>query len=266
MFERIKTALILLIVVGFAIFATKNPTPMVLLMSVGTLIAANEWSKLVPNLKNRYWLISTMVVVNFLTFVFPAIAPYIWGVSLLMWCMAAYWVKLYPNKITHWYKKAILMPYGIIIIAATISGMFYLWQQSAWWLLYAMLLVWCADSGAYFAGRAFGKYKLAPNVSPKKTYEGLVGGLLLCAVVIFAVATYVIDLADDKLVPFFVLSLFAVGISVLGDLFESMIKRKAGVKDSGNILPGHGGLLDRIDSLMATVPLFAFGFWYLNGF
>jgi phosphatidate cytidylyltransferase len=114
-------------------------------------------------------------------------------------------------------------------------------------------------------GRAFGKHKLAPQVSPGKTIEGMVGGLLTTSILIIAVAVYR-DLTLIRMAAFIGLSLFTVLASVLGDLVESMVKRQAGVKDSGNIFPGHGGALDRIDSLTAAAPIFALGWWLAGGF
>jgi phosphatidate cytidylyltransferase len=123
-------------------------------------------------------------------------------------------------------------------------------------LMYVFLLVWAADSGAYFVGRQFGKHKLAPNVSPGKTIEGLIGGLLSAAVVSYFASQYFI-IESDKLAIFFVGSILTTLVSALGDLTESVFKREAGLKDSSNLLPGHGGILDRIDSLTAAVPVFA---------
>ena len=131
--------------------------------------------------------------------------------------------------------------------------------------MYVFCLVWGADTGAYFAGRKFGKHKLAPSVSPGKTIEGFVGGLITTSILIVAVAIYR-DLSAIRFVAFVGLSLLTVLASVLGDLLESMVKRQAGVKDSGNIFPGHGGALDRIDSLTAAAPLFALGWWLAGGF
>jgi phosphatidate cytidylyltransferase len=125
----------------------------------------------------------------------------------------------------------------------------------AWWLLYVMLLVWGADSGAYMFGKLFGKHKLAPKVSPGKTWEGLIGGLVTSAVISWLFGRY----APLNVVPMTLLvcSVIAALASVLGDLTESMFKREAGIKDSGHLIPGHGGILDRIDSLTAAVPVFA---------
>lgn len=261
MWERIKTALILLVIVGLCLFVTDNPLPMVALLSVGGILAAHEWSKMIPQLTQPGWFVAAVVLGNVLTFFYPSVSVYVWLSSIAVWLMAAWWVKAYPKQTQSWFSKPVLFYVGFVTIVATISAMFYLWQQSPWWLLYAMSLVWCADSGAYFAGRRFGKNKLAPNVSPKKTYEGMIGGLLLCLLVIAAVSYTLVDLTVQQRYIFIVLSLGCAVISILGDLLESMVKRKAGIKDSGNLLPGHGGLLDRIDSMMATVPLFAIGYF-----
>ncbi len=127
-----------------------------------------------------------------------------------------------------------------------------------WMLLFLMGLVWVADIGAYFAGRRFGKHKLAPSISPGKTWEGVAGGMLGVSVyvaLIWSISPYSVNLA---LLPILLLtSWWWVGLAVIGDLFESAIKRQAGVKDSGTLLPGHGGLLDRIDALTPTLPLAA---------
>ena len=130
--------------------------------------------------------------------------------------------------------------------------------------MYLFLLVWGADSGAYFVGRKLGRKKLAPDVSPNKSVEGLYGGIFTAAIIVLVVQYFYLDLTVTQHILFLLLSIVTVFGSVLGDLFESMIKRRAGIKDSGRILPGHGGVLDRIDSLLAAAPIFAAGVYILK--
>lgn len=126
------------------------------------------------------------------------------------------------------------------------------------WTLFAIVLIWAADSGAYFVGSKFGKRKLAPAISPGKTWEGVFGGM--AAAMLLAVAvTPLLGLAWSHLPALALLTAIVAGISVVGDLFESLMKRHAGLKDSGTIFPGHGGVMDRIDSLLAALPVFVVG-------
>lgn len=123
------------------------------------------------------------------------------------------------------------------------------------WTLYALLVVWIADSGAYFAGSKFGKRKLAPSISPGKTWEGVYGGL--AATALLAVLGFpLLGLDWTSLPALLVATLLVAGVSVVGDLFESLMKRHSGVKDSGALFPGHGGLMDRLDSILAALPVF----------
>ena len=124
------------------------------------------------------------------------------------------------------------------------------------YVVYCLLVVWTTDSGAYFVGRKFGKNKLWPEISPKKTIEGFIGGIVIA--VIFAVCMQLIYPFEDGYISLVVVTIFASIIGQMGDLVESAIKRHFDVKDSGNILPGHGGILDRFDSLLFVVPLLHF--------
>ena len=127
-----------------------------------------------------------------------------------------------------------------------------------YWLLLALAIVWAADSGAYFAGRRFGKHKLSPQISPNKTIEGLVGGVLAAMIVALVAAPLIgTPLAQLPLVA--LVAAWTILFSVVGDLFESLLKRHVGAKDSSHLIPGHGGVLDRIDSVLAALPVFAFG-------
>jgi len=131
-------------------------------------------------------------------------------------------------------------------------------DNGPYWLLTALAIVWAADSGAYFVGRAFGKRKLAVRISPNKTLEGMFGGLLAALVVAVGMGAYAgIALADIGWL--LLVAALAALASVVGDLFESLFKRHAGVKDSGSLIPGHGGVLDRIDGLLPALPVFALG-------
>ena len=132
--------------------------------------------------------------------------------------------------------------------------------RGPYWLLFVVLLVWCADIGAYFAGRRFGTRKLAPRISPGKTTAGVWGALVACAVFALA-AGWWLRPAGWALATIVVLSLVTVLFSIVGDLFESLIKRHSNLKDSGTIFPGHGGVFDRLDSLFAALPVFAAGKW-----
>ena len=126
------------------------------------------------------------------------------------------------------------------------------------WLLLALLVVWATDTGAYFAGRAFGKRKLAPRISPNKTVAGLVGGAVL-GVLVALVGAWILGASASQLPLVALVALLTVLFSVVGDLFESLLKRHVGVKDSGTLIPGHGGVMDRGDSVLAALPVFALG-------
>ena len=145
---------------------------------------------------------------------------------------------------------------GLVILTAAWGALVYLHGRPAGpvLILLAFGLVWCADIGAYFAGRRFGQRRLAPNVSPGKTWEGAWGGLLLALVVLGAVL-FVSGVPQWLLLTSIAVPVL-VALSVFGDLFESVLKRQSGRKDSGTLLPGHGGLLDRIDSLLAVLPAY----------
>ena len=130
--------------------------------------------------------------------------------------------------------------------------------DGSWLILLLLLIVWAADTGAYFAGKAFGKRKLAPNISPGKTRAGLMGGLVAAPLVAF-LATALMPISGFDPLSLILLSLVTALVSVGGDLLISLHKRTSGIKDSGNLLPGHGGVLDRIDSLLAAAPFFALG-------
>jgi phosphatidate cytidylyltransferase len=144
---------------------------------------------------------------------------------------------------------------GTLVLVPLFVALIALYRNDPALLLFALLIVWAADIGAYFAGKQFGQVKLAPHISPGKTWEGVIGGLLLVVLLSFAGAAW-IDIERTVLIPF---CLAVACVSIVGDLTVSMFKRNAGLKDSGTLFPGHGGVLDRIDSVAAAAPLFALG-------
>jgi phosphatidate cytidylyltransferase len=184
--------------------------------------------------------------------------------SLGWWIAALFLVLFYPASAALWrHSRPLRLVFGLLTIIPFFWGMMALRQYhydtdhfaGAWWLLFVMFIVWGADSGAYMFGRLFGKHKLAPKVSPGKTWEGFFGGLLSSAIIAWLFAMLApLTVSPGTLV---ICAVIATLASVLGDLTESMFKREAGIKDSGNLIPGHGGILDRIDSLTAAVPVFA---------
>jgi phosphatidate cytidylyltransferase len=152
---------------------------------------------------------------------------------------------------------------GWVVLLGGWMALVELQSRSPWLVLAAMAIVWIADTAAYFSGRAFGRRKLAPEISPGKTWEGVYGALAAVALYTFLLLTLAAPaglanaLDASVIAASIACALMITGISVIGDLFESLMKRHAGVKDSGNLLPGHGGVLDRIDALLAAMPLAA---------
>ena len=182
----------------------------------------------------------------------------------ILWAVIFLWIQGYPSSAILWSPRPVLGLLGLLLLAFTWIAIVLIVHQphGAWLLLFAVVIVALADIGGYIAGNLFGKHKLAATVSPGKTWEGFFGGILLQCLLIAAM----IPLMPQKITPVILVALvIPVSLySVLGDLFESMVKRHCGVKDSGTILPGHGGILDRIDGLIAALPLFILLFLLLN--
>ncbi len=168
---------------------------------------------------------------------------------------AAFWIISVPPYLKQLYaikNPLILMLTGWILLLPTCLALYQLRAISPELLLGFMATIWISDSAAYFAGRSFGKHKLAPQISPNKTWEGVAGALV--AVLLYGLIWdfwFIEESLAAKLIP---LLLFMAILGIIGDLYESLMKRQAGVKDSGNILPGHGGILDRIDALTSSLP------------
>ena len=181
------------------------------------------------------------------------------GLGALYALAALFWLVAAPVWLARKWRirgAGAAVAVGIVVLLPPALAFAHLRLISPWLLLAAMALVWMADIAAYFTGRAFGRRKLAPTISPGKTWEGAAGAVL--GVMIYGIAVYFsvphgLSQAPIWAVPLLFAALTA--LSVEGDLFESLLKRQAGIKDSGTLLPGHGGILDRIDSLTSTLPL-----------
>jgi phosphatidate cytidylyltransferase len=181
------------------------------------------------------------------------------SITLLWWTIAFLWVALAPTR----GRPVLAGVAGLAALAPMWVAMAQLFESGALGrelLIFALVLGWAADVGAYFGGRRFGRTKLAPRVSPNKTWEGVLGGLLVGSLVAFAGLAW-FGFSAGAFLPLCIAALLA---SVVGDLTESMFKRQVGLKDSGTILPGHGGVLDRIDSLTAAIPILGLGLSWMG--
>lgn len=262
--SRIITAIILVLLLLMFIFVMPDIwwTGLVVVVVMQGVL---EWSKLAKMTNRNSYLYAALTLLVMLglawfdsthegdqrialhLFVY-SFAALLWLIIVPTWMIASWKVeKPLLMALVGW---AVLIPTGLAMLDLHAIGPFV--------LLFVMGLVWVADIGAYFSGRRFGKNKLAPSISPGKTWEGVAGAMI--AVTIYVLCVWYISpySARPAMLPVMLLaSWWWVGLAVIGDLFESAIKRQAGVKDSGALLPGHGGLLDRIDALTSTLPLAA---------
>jgi phosphatidate cytidylyltransferase len=266
--QRVATALALLpVVLGATWFA---PAPwLYLLFAVVGVLAANEWSammRLAARGRAAYTALSAVLLG--LAWLLRAQWPWFAAAGVLWWLLAACLIpgfpadlqRLRPNRIA----LGLLGP--VLWVPAVLSlTMARTMPDGPLRVTFVLVLVWAADVGAFIAGRNFGRHKLAPNVSPGKTWEGVLGGMLLVALWAAAAGSYFFAIDSVRgLLALLALAVAAGALSVVGDLGISMFKRLAGLKDSGRLLPGHGGVLDRVDSLLAAAPVLALGWYWLR--
>ena len=261
---RVITAVILLLVFLAALFALP-PAGWAALVILMMLQGAVEWARLAKLSAGQakfFWGLTLVMMLALLWFdahhtrdqqillhfLVYSLSALLWLFVVPTWLIIGWKVKnRFLMALTGW---ALLIPTGVAMLDLRVI--------SPWLLLFVMGLVWVADIAAYFAGRKFGKSKLAPSISPGKTWEGVAGAMLGVSVYVLLVWSFSPYFKQNELLPGLLLaSWWWVGLAVIGDLFESAIKRQADVKDSGALLPGHGGLLDRIDALTSTLPLAA---------
>ena len=261
MTQRIVTALILAPAFIWAIFTLPAPYFSYLLL-VFVALGAWEFSRLIKINKPIGRALITLFIVgcalvannhedNLYTLLYVSAAW--WGLNL-------FWVLSYPNHTQTWFGSGIIrVMSGVLLLVPMWVALVNLQSQyGASYFLLLMGLIWGADSGAYFVGRKFGKRKLAPKVSPGKSIEGVFGGVGF-ALIVMLIFLQIQGIASEQYFGYLLLTIVVTSVSVLGDLFESLFKRESGMKDSGQILPGHGGVLDRIDSLTAAAPFFLLG-------
>lgn len=259
--QRLLTTLILVPLVLLIIY--RSPSWMltgILLCLLGA--CAFEWSKMIP-LKD-YLTISVYVIVSLiLAWLMSHWLLVGLGAGLLFWLMVLIAEMTYPTSQSYWGHPAIVGLAGWIFLAMFFSAFMgiYQTQQGQDLIVYVLVLVWAADIGAYLVGKRWGRRKLIPKVSPGKTVEGLCGALLL-SLGVTGIGNYIFQ--PESRLFWFLLALSTVFISIVGDLLISMLKRRCHLKDSGNILPGHGGILDRLDSSIAAFPLFFCGLSFLE--
>ncbi|HET8807794.1 MAG TPA: phosphatidate cytidylyltransferase [Methylophaga sp.] len=270
--QRLLTAAILIPLIVLAILLLPS-VGFLVLMVIAAGLAGWEWLTMI-GVNNK--LLRTAGIVVLLLLALLSL-PMLKSQSMLMfllvyWLVVSLLVMIFAHRPTPVYVNQLLQNQlvSFLLAVVTLSGFIY----SALWLhglasigpqtvIYLLIVVWLMDTGGYFFGKRYGKHKLATAISPNKTWEGLAGGLLLTSVVFFISIAIGLP-AELGMLNWLALTILAALASVIGDLFESLIKRSYHIKDSGQLLPGHGGILDRVDSLLAASPVFAAGL-YLAG-
>ena len=258
--QRVLTAVVLVAVL-LGVMLGLPPIATVWLITVLVLIGAWEWAAFIgsgsPQSRAAFTIVVAAALIACLYFYSssPQFVHTVLGVAMVWWLVAFLWVCLAPARV-HPLSAALagllaLVPCWLALVYVTFT------TQSTHWVLFTLALVWAADTGAFFTGRWLGRVPLAPRVSPKKTWEGVIGGV---------VAQRIGRLVRQRISPCSPSTcgrscsraLRVAAVSIVGDLTESMLKRAVGLKDSGNVFPGHGGMLDRIDSVTAAAPAMVF--------
>lgn len=262
--QRIITALVLLPIVLWGLFGlAAEHFGWFVAVIVG--LGGWEWARLSGLTSQFQRCLYAMVVLAAVYVVDQWVGRAALYVSLVWWFAATVFVLTYPNSVSVWRASLSRLLIGLLTLVPLWVGMVFIRTATIpafpeldplWVLLYVMMIVWVADTGAYFAGKAWGKRKLAPAVSPGKSWAGVWGGVAATSLLAVVASRY-LDGSLSFSLQLVLLTLLVTAVSVIGDLTESMFKREEGIKDSSQLLPGHGGVLDRIDSLNAAIPVFA---------
>ncbi len=265
---RILTAIILIAAFLPALFLASNNLWAVIMLAV-SVAAIYEWANLIDLTKPLSMTYAAVYAVFGMVFVI-LLAKYgfhwLFYQSLLIFAISLiFWILFVPILLTKSFalqNKTLLMIVGLLMISSLWLALIFAKGANPWLLLCLLATIWIADSAAYFAGKNFGKHKLAPSISPGKTWEGVLGAFI--GVSLFAAVIYGSGLTTHMAV--FPLLWVVTALGIVGDLFESLIKRQFNKKDSGNILPGHGGILDRIDGLLPSLPIAVLAIYLFNYF
>lgn len=266
--QRVITASILAILVIWAVLKLPVAGFGAALLAV-ILPGAWEWTRLAGLRKTRNRWLYVGGILALILAVWPLLDSTTFVNSLLVlsvlgWCGALLGLRRYARHPEHQDQPLQISIAGVVVLVAPWIALMGLRSEfGPNHVLFLLLLIWAADVGAYFAGRRWGRRKLAPAISPGKTWEGVAGAG--AAALILALLGAALLGEGARWPAFMAVCLITVGFSIAGDLFESMIKRQCGVKDSGSLLPGHGGVLDRVDSLTAAAPVFLLGLYGIAG-
>lgn len=264
--QRIITGVILVLAVLLGVSLLPSIWFAIISMVVFISLAGWEWANLTGFKQDnpRSFFIACLLLIAVITYIWEGSHWVLIIIGVLWWAYALYLMQHYKREQGLQDKKGLLAFSSFLVLIPAWLSLLELHAREPLLVLYLIFLVAIADSGAYFAGKAMGITKLAPELSPGKTIQGFKGGLFGAGFWAL-LAIWFFELPFSNAIVFILLSLLVAAISVGGDLYESLLKREAGEKDSGTILPGHGGILDRIDGLLAALPVFTLGLFVVGG-
>ena len=258
--QRLMTSLILIPLVLLTLFYA-NPWVLGGIVLLITVIAGKECWKLIP-VDQLVLKVGFILLLLFDVWACGTLFSYWLSLGLLIWLLVYIAIITFPNSQNYWGNPFTVASICLILLPLFIQSLIHVYYlpQGKSLIVYLLFLIWAADIGAYLMGRRFGIHKLIPQVSPGKSWEGVTGGFVLSMLV---AAVGFIYFTPYSLFIWFTLAICTVVISIFGDLFISILKRRCHLKDTGAIIPGHGGILDRLDSLIAALPVFYFGLTYI---